>query len=458
VFLRIVFGRSGLITLVLFQCLLAGSLSNAGQARSDILDDVRGVLTLAPFIERTAPSVVNISVRSRVSGTDNPLYSDPFFRRFFGIPETAPQQRQVMSAGSGVIVNAQKGYVLTNHHVVAKADEITVKLRDGRQYTAKLIGSDEATDIGLLQIDARRLSEIELGDSDALKVGDLVIAIGNPFGLGQTVTSGIVSALGRSGLSREKYENFIQTDASINPGNSGGALINTKGRLIGINTAIIAPGGGNIGIGFAVPVNMARAVMKQLVEFGEIRRGRLGIIIQDLTPEVSEALGLTEVHGAIVREVEPGSAAEAAGIKAGDVVIEFNGRPLRNSSDLRNSVGLVPLGQTLELTIVRDNERQSIRARLGKAEAVTAGDGVSDTRLEGAVFQDAAERAGVLVAKIDNNSPAWRHGLREGDVVIAVNLKKVTTTGQFKAAIEDADSVTALNILRGETELFIVMQ
>ncbi len=456
--LRIVLRRSGLIALVLLQCLVVVSFSNAGQARSDILDEARGVLTLAPFIEQTAPAVVNISVRSRVSGADNPLYSDPFFRRFFGIPETAPQQRQVMSAGSGVIVNAQKGYVLTNHHVVAKADEITVKLRDGRQYAAKLIDSDEATDIGLVQIDANRLSEIELGDSDTLKVGDFVIAIGNPFGLGQTVTSGIVSALGRSGLSREKYENFIQTDASINPGNSGGALINTKGRLIGINTAIIAPGGGNVGIGFAVPVNMARAVMKQLVEFGEIRRGRLGIIIQDLSPEIAEALGLSEVRGAVVREVEAGSSAEAAGIRAGDVVIEFNGRPLRNSSDLRNSVGLVPLGQTLELTIVRDNERQSIRTKLGKAEAVTAGDGVSAAQLEGAVFQDAEGGAGVLVATVENNSPAWRNGLRAGDIITAVNRKKVTTTRELKTVIDDAKRIVAIYILRGDTELFIVVQ
>jgi len=450
--------RSGLLAVLLFQCLMVVSLSSASQARSDILDDARGVLTFAPFIEQTAPAVVNISVRSHVSGANNPLYSDPFFRRFFGIPDAMPQQRQVMSAGSGVIVNAQKGYVLTNHHVVAEADEITVKLRDGRQYSAKLIGSDEATDIGLVQIDPHRLNEIELGDSDTLKVGDFVIAIGNPFGLGQTVTSGIVSALGRSGLSREKYENFIQTDASINPGNSGGALIDTKGRLIGINTSIIAPGGGNVGIGFAVPVNMARAVMKQLVEFGEIRRGRLGIIIQDLTPEIADALGLTEVHGAVVREVESGSTAEAAGIRAGDVVIEFNGRPLRNSTDLRNSVGLAPLGQTVELTVMRDNERHSIRARLGKAAAVTTGDGVSAARLQGAVFQDAPGRAGVLVAMVENNSPAWLHGLREGDVITAVNRKKVTTARELKTEIDNAGTIVALNILRGDTQLFIVVQ
>jgi len=263
------------------------------------------VPTLAPLLEQVTPAVVNIAVLSRSPEQDNPMLRDPFFRRFFGLPETAKPQ---ISAGSGVIVDARGGYVLTNHHVVKDAEQIAVTLKDGRRLQGKLVGSDAATDIALLKVEGDNLNALTLGDSDALRVGDYVMAIGNPFGLGQTVTSGIVSALGRTGLNIEGYEDFIQTDASINPGNSGGALVNLRGELIGVNTAIIGPSGASVGIGFAIPSNMARAVMTQLVKFGEVKRGRIGLTTQDLTPELARSLALAPAtRGAVVVEVAQGS-------------------------------------------------------------------------------------------------------------------------------------------------------
>ena len=276
-----------------------------------------GFPTLAPLLAEVTPAVVNISVETLQSVESSPLFNDPFFQRFFDMPQM-PQQRRQMSAGSGVIFNAEEGYVVTNHHVVENGDRIVVTLKDQRQFDAELIGSDAGTDIALLKIEAEGLTVLDLGDSDRLQVGDYVLAIGNPFGLGQTVTSGIVSALGRSGLNIEGYEDFIQTDASINPGNSGGALVTLDGKLVGINTAIIAPSGGNVGIGFAVPMNMANAVTNQLIEFGEVQRGQLGITIQDFTPDLAEALGIEGETGAVVTQVIPDSAAEAAGLQAGD--------------------------------------------------------------------------------------------------------------------------------------------
>ena len=321
---------------------------------------------MAPLVERVTPGVANIAVRSRVELQASPLFDDPFFRRFFDWPEP-PRQRDVLSAGSGVIVDAGRGYVLTNSHVVAAAQEIQVTLKDRRTYPARLIGSDPETDIALLKIDAPDLSAVALGDSDRLEVGDVVIAIGNPFGLGQTVTSGIVSALGRGGLGIEGYEDFIQTDASINPGNSGGALVNSNGELVGINTAILGPTGGNIGIGFAVPVNMARTVMAQLIEHGEVRRGQLGVVIQDLTPDLAAAMDLDLRGGAVVTGVESGSAAEQAGLRQGDVIVEVNGLPIEDAADLRNLVGLMPLGAELEIGLYREDGRRSVTASVGEA-------------------------------------------------------------------------------------------
>jgi Do/DeqQ family serine protease len=319
--------------------------------------------------------------------------------------------------------------------------------------------------LAILRIDADNLKALELGDSSSLEVGDFVVAIGNPFDLGQTVTSGIVSALGRSGLNIEGYEDFIQTDASINPGNSGGALVDPDGRLVGINTAIIAPGGGNVGIGFAVPTHMAAAVMEQLLEYGEVRRGRLGIMIQDVTPDLAEALDIGTVEGAVVTQVEPDSAAEKASLKAGDVVIAVGGRPVSGSAALRNLIGLMQVGEEVEVTVLRDGRRRNIEAEIGKAQASTLAGGRSLPKLAGAEFRNLdrsdpqyGDLVGVLVAQVEQGSPAWRNGLRNGDVILSVNRQRVGSVGDLSEAFEQAGPTVALNILRGSMRLFLVIQ
>jgi Do/DeqQ family serine protease len=425
--------------------------------------------SLAPMLKEITPAVVNISVTGRNQMSANPLLNDPFFRRFFEIPEGGelpPQQ----SAGSGVIIDADEGYVLTNHHVVDNADEIVVTLADRRTFDAELVGSDEGTDIALLKIDATGLTAITVGDSDELEVGDFVVAIGNPFGLGQTVTSGIVSALGRSGLQVEgAYQDFIQTDASINPGNSGGALVDLDGALVGINTAIVAPAGGNVGIGFAVPSNMARAVTAQLLEYGEVRRGRLGIGIQDVTPDLTEALDLGVDHGAVITQVEPNSAAEAAGLRPGDVITEFNGNSVEDGRDLANRVGLVRVGSSVEIAFLRDGQRREVTATIGGApggvRAATPGRGTTIERLDGAQFRNLDSThpqygrvEGVLVASVEPGSPAARNGLRQGDIVTAVNRQNVSSVDELTAALDAAGSTVALNIVRDEARLYIVIR
>ncbi len=309
------------------------------------------VPSLAPMLSRITPGVVNIAVRGRVK-EQNPLLQDPIFRRFFNVPQNQQlQERETQATGSGVIIDAAQGYVLTNGHVAANATRIEVTTKDNRRLTAKLIGTDADTDIALLQIPAGNLTAVPMGDSDRLQVGDFVLAIGNPFGLGQTVTSGIVSALGRSGLGIEGYEDFIQTDASINPGNSGGPLVNLRGECVGINTAILTPDRGNIGIGFAVPVNMARKVMEQILRFGEVKRGRIGVAIQDLTPDLAQAMNTTHTTGAVIARVDPGSPAERAGLHSGDLVVAINGVAVRGGTQLRNMIGLARIGEDVELTV-----------------------------------------------------------------------------------------------------------
>jgi Do/DeqQ family serine protease len=332
------------------------------------LADGAPVQTLAPVVSRITPGVVGISVRGRVR-EDNPLLQDPMFRRFFNLQQQ-PVERETQATGSGVIVDAAQGYVMTNAHVVENASNIEVTTKDNRRLTAKLIGRDSDTDIAVLQIPSGSLTAVPIGDSDRLQVGDFVLAIGNPFGLGQTVTSGIISALGRSGLGiegPEGYEDFIQTDASINPGNSGGPLVDLQGRVVGINTAILAPGGGNIGIGFAVPINMARQVMDQLVNYGEIKRGRIGVAIQDLTPDLAQALGTRHTQGAVIARVEPGSPAERAGLRTNDLVVAINGAPMRSGTELRNRVGLSRIGDEVELTVEHGGAERNVTVRVEKA-------------------------------------------------------------------------------------------
>ena len=419
--------------------------------------------TLAPVLERVTPAVVNISVVSETPAASNPLYSDPFFRRFFDLPE-APPPRQHMSAGSGVIVDAARGHVLTNHHVVANAREITVTLKDGRRLPAELIGSDQATDIALLKVESRNLVALEIGDSDRLRVGDYVVAIGNPFGLGQTVTSGIVSALGRSGINNEGYEDFIQTDASINPGNSGGALVTLDGRLVGINTAILSPAGGNIGIGFAVPSNMAVAVMKQLIEHGEVRRGRIGIAIQDVTPDLAEALGLGALRGAVIGNVEAGSSAERAGLRIGDVVTAVDGRPVHGSADLRNRIGLTPAGTDVRLTVARGNGIREVTVRI-EAGGRGGSSQLAGTAFEGASLRNASRQevreigsSGVIVDGVTPGSRAARAGLRSGDMIMAINRMPVTSLDDIRRWISDRHTTLAVELVRSGSRLLLIIR
>ena len=322
--------------------------------------------SIAPVVGRVTPGVVGISVRGRVR-EDNPLLQDPLFRQFFNLRQ-GPIERETEAAGSGVIVDAAQGYVLTNNHVVENATNIEVTTKDNRQLKARLIGRDPETDIAVLQIAAGGLTSVPMGDSDRLQVGDFVLAVGNPFGLGQTVTSGIVSALGRSpGI--EGYEDFIQTDASINPGNSGGPLVDLQGRIVGINTAIVAPSGGNVGIGFAVPINMARQVMDQLISGGEIKRGRIGVAIQDLTPDIAQALGTTHTQGAVIARVEQGSPADRAGLRTHDLVVAVNGVPIHTGADLKNRVGLSKIGDAVDLTIIRAGSERTVAVRIDQVAA-----------------------------------------------------------------------------------------
>ena len=444
--------------------IIVASGYTATAAEFPVLEKERGVVTMAPLLEKTTPAVVNISVRTKLPADENPLMRDPFFRRFFDIPARMPD-REAMSAGSGVIVDASKGYVMTNHHVVDNAQEIMVTLKDQRRYKAELIGSDPATDIALLRIDASNIQKLPLGNSDQLKVGDIVVAIGNPFGLGQTVTSGIISALGRSGMGTEKYEDFIQTDASINPGNSGGALVNSKGELIGINTAIIAPGGGNVGIGFAVPSNMAKRVMDQLVRFGEVRRGRIGVAIQDLTPDIADAMGLPGKRGAVIGSVERKSPAAKAGLKPGDVIVAVDDADISNSSDLRNRLGLMVRGSTVKLTYYRDGKRRDASVTIGELDKTALAGDETIPLFAGATFtaipmdHPAKESvSGVFVARVEPGSPAWASGLREGDIILAVNRQTVSSVKDLRGIAKNKPSVLALNILRNNSQLFVVIR
>ena len=448
---------------LLMPILLVASLGAAAPAHAHLATNE--MPSLAPLVTESAPAVVNIATRGEAE-MPHPFFDNPLFKEFFGDrPPPRPQPRQRRAVGSGVIVDAERGFLLTNHHVIDGADEITVTLTDRRTLEATLVGADPETDIALLKVEPEQLTAMPLADSDALQVGDYVVAIGNPFGLGQTVTAGIVSAVGRSGLGMKSYEDFIQTDAAINSGNSGGALINLKGELVGINTAIIAPGGGNVGIGFAIPINMASRIMDQLLAHGEIQRGRIGVQIQDLTPDLAEALGTTHQQGAVVSQVVPGTPAEAAGLQAGDVVVEMNDAPVTGSSDLRNMVGLLRVGDAVRLTVVRDGESIQVALAVGESGKVGLGAGSRIPQLEGAVFGPLTpssplhgEVKGVLVVEVEANSPAWNAGLRKDDVIVSVNRRKVETPDDILQVVEKTGPPRLLNIRRGDGAHFILIR
>lgn len=423
--------------------------------------------TLAPMLEGVVDAVVNISTESEVAvrRRANPFIDDPFFRRFFE-QRQAPQRRtrKLQGLGSGVVFDAAEGLILTNAHVIQSADKITVNLKDGREALATVIGVDKDSDVAVIQVDLDGLKDIPLGNSAALRVGDFVVAIGNPFGLRQTVTSGIVSALGRSGLGIENFEDFIQTDASINPGNSGGALVNLRGELIGINTAIVAPSGGNVGIGFSIPINMALQIKDQLLEYGEVQRGRLGVRIQDLTPELSEAFDISQTQGAIITKVEKGSMADHAGVEAGDVVIQANSRVVTRGADLRNVIGLLRVGDQLSLEVMRAGISQLITTSIGDV-AIDKTVGINlNPRLEGASFSELSDlqlisglEGGVIVTSVEQGSSAWNNGVRPKDIIVSANRTAVKDLDGFRMAVGKRD-VVLLNIIRGNGALFLLLQ
>jgi len=444
----------------LFLIFILSLIAAPGMAAWPTEVDGQPLPSLAPMLERSMPAVVNISTSTNVSAQENPLMNDPVFRHFFGIPNQPRRQQQRNSLGSGVIVNKDEGYVLTNNHVIDKADKITVTLSDGRQLNAKLIGTDPEADVAIIQIPADNLTALSIADSNQLKVGDFVVAIGNPFGLGQTVTSGIVSALGRSGLGIEGYEDFIQTDASINPGNSGGALVNLRGEFIGMNTAILAPSGGNVGIGFAIPSNMAMTIMESLVQHGEVRRGLLGVTTQDLTPELVKAFNLQSQHGAVVSRVETGSAAEKAGIEPGDIIVAVNGQSIKNgSSQIRTAIGLLQVGDTASIDVIRGGERLSFQAVIGKPKRQELAGDKLHPLLKGVslIATPKGQLEGVELEKVSPSSHAWKAGLRPGDVIVSVNRYRIRNIDELKQVV-DPRSALLINLQRGGDAFFVVLQ
>ena len=427
----------------------------------------QAVPSLAPIIKRVSPAVVNVSTRGHVRVRQNPMFNDPFFQQFFGQQGGQPIERKFQSLGSGVVVDAAKGYILTNNHVVENADKITVTLYDNRTFDAKVVGKDPDTDVAVLKLEGKfdNLTGITLADSDKLQVGDYVVAIGNPFGLNHTVTAGIVSALGRDGIEDGKFENFIQTDASINPGNSGGALIDLNGDLVGINTAILSGGGGggNIGIGFAIPINMARTVMEQIIKYGKVERGVLGVTIQTLTPELAKGLKINSSSGVVVSQVQPGSAAEKAGIKAGDVITSINGQAVTTNTQLSSTIGVMRVGSPLTIGILRDGKTMTVNAVIGKASGEEEG-GATDADLHGLTVANLDKNSplygkvqGVVITAIDPDSDAADSGLRAGDLIVAVSQQPVTSVAELRKLAAEANKEGELVLtVRRDNQLFFV--
>lgn len=419
--------------------------------------------SLAPMLKKIDAAVVNISTFSNARSEQNPLMRDPFFRRFFDLPEgqSQPQtQRRRNSAGSGVIVDASQGIVMTNFHVIKQADDIQVSLIDGRNFTAKLLGSDPDLDIAILKINANNLEQVPLANSSRTQVGDFVVAIGNPFGLGQTVTTGIVSAIGRSGLGIKGYENYIQTDASINPGNSGGALVDLAGRLVGINTAIIAPAGGNVGIGFAIPINMAKASMKQILAYGEVKRGQIGVSIQDITPQLSQAFNLKNgQRGVLITGVGEETPAKRAGLKAGDIITKVDGAQTTSSNQLRSQIGIKSIGDRVKLSVLRDGRNRQFDMQIGNPQQFSDRNkkGIHPL-LAGAKFQNSRNDNGVYVSSLAANSPAARGGLQAGDLITSTNKYPVRSLSDFKRGLNRSNELVLLQVIRNGQALFLAIQ
>lgn len=418
--------------------------------------------SLAPMLEHVTPAVVNINSKTHVR-VRNPLAEDPFFRQFFGL-QNAPRERIEQSLGSGVIIDAAKGYVLTNNHVIEGADDIAVTLHDSRTLKAKLVGSDPDTDVAVIQIPAENLNALVLADTNQLHVGDFVVAVGNPFGLGQTVTSGIVSALGRSGLRGVGYQNFIQTDASINPGNSGGALVNLRGELVGINSAIVSPSGGNVGIGFAIPTNLAGDVMRQLISSGSVKRGTLGVEAQDLTPEIARMLEIEPGQGAVITRVQNDSPSASAGLKPGDVIIAINGKTIATEQDLHNAEGLLPVGSAIQLKLLRDGKPLEVSTRTATEQLATSSGAKLDPRLDGAEFADLGERqhsvgmSGVSISRVTPGSRAAGNGLKSGDIVIAVNQVEISSVRDLERLGTRRVRQLLLSVVRGNNSFLVPLQ
>ncbi|AGB76531.1 MULTISPECIES: serine endoprotease DegQ [Pseudocitrobacter] len=415
--------------------------------------------SLAPMLEKVLPAVVSV----QVEGTATPSQRVPEeLKKFFGEEGGNEPAQPFEGLGSGVIIDAAKGYVLTNNHVISQAQKISIQLNDGREFDAKLIGSDDQSDIALLQIQGgSKLTQIAIADSDKLRVGDFAVAVGNPFGLGQTATSGIVSALGRSGLNLEGLENFIQTDASINRGNSGGALLNLNGELIGINTAILAPGGGSVGIGFAIPSNMAQILAKQLIQFGEIKRGLLGIRGMEMSADIAKAFNLNVQRGAFVSEVLPNSGSAKAGIKSGDVIVSLNGKALSSFAELRSRIATTEPGSKVKLGLLRDGKPLEVEVTLDKSTSATASAEMIAPQLQGASLSDGQLKdgtKGIVISDVEKGSAAAQVGLHKDDVIIGINRQRTQSIADMRKVLETKPSVIALNVMRGEESIYLLLR